>query len=62
MISHIAKMIGVEFNELAYGTITDSMDLNTNGKDIDTLYSGLYGQQLSPKPVEEIVCLNQVVK
>ena len=62
MISHIAKMIGVEFNELAYGTITDSMDLNTNGKDIDTLYSGLYGQQLSPKPVEEIVCVNQQVE
>lgn len=61
MISLIAEMIGIEFNELAYGSITDSMDLNINGKDIDTLYSGLYGQQLTPKSVREIVHINQSV-
>lgn len=62
MLSLIAKMTGIEFNELSYGSITDSMDLNIRGKDIESLYSGLFGQQLMPKSIKEIVHINQNVE
>ncbi len=54
-IAAIAKETGIEFTEIAYWSMTDSMDHNKKRQERETLYGGLFGYSLEPKAVKEIV-------
>lgn len=54
-ISTIAKSTGIEFPDISYCSITDSMDYNKKRQNVDTLYGGLFGNSLEPKAIYEVV-------
>lgn len=54
-IALAARNTGIEFVEISYWSATDSMDHNKQRQGRPTLYGGLFGQNLQPKGVNEVV-------
>lgn len=54
-VEKIARKIGLEFTEISYGAITDSMNQNKKKSGEETLFGGLFGHTLMPKGVKEVV-------
>lgn len=54
-VERIARNVGLEFTEISYGAITDSMDQNKKKYGEETLFGGLFGYTLMPQGIKEVV-------
>ena len=54
-VERIARKVGIEFTEISYGAITDSMDQNKKKYGEETLFGGLFGYTLMPQGIKEVV-------